>query len=254
MADKVRVTYPRPDADRAYRVAPWAVELDACTPDRVGALRERLGIGARSRVLVTMSRISPDKRLDAVARALLRLERETPALCDDLHWVVCGRPSFFDDEAYLGALRDLVLGLRKVHVHFQGFLRGPERTAHLQLAAREPIAGAPAGLFVQVGRYEAFGLGLVEAMRCGVPVLASDTDGPRELLAGRDGATRGAGLLVHERALEPFDEALARALRRAFEGGAGLRSEAATTLGARYDWSATLVALERALAAVAEAQ
>lgn len=87
------------------------------------------------------------------------------------------------------------------HLRIAG--EGPERTALEALRARlgldaevafvgwvSPVADFLAGLdlFVMPSHYEPFGLSLAEALAAGVPAVASDIEGPQEILgAGRFG-------------------------------------------------------------------
>jgi glycosyltransferase involved in cell wall biosynthesis len=83
---------------------------------------------------------------------------------------------------------------------------------------------ARADVFALTSRYEGFGNVLVEAMACGVPVVATDSSGTRDIV--RDGVD---GLLVSDHgaaavasALERVlaDQALRRRLAAAAECGA----------------------------------
>ena len=79
---------------------------------------------------------------------------------------------------------------------------------------------AAADIFVLPSYFEGLPMSVIEAMLCGLPVVASDIDGPREQLIG--GVT---GLLVPPRQVAPLAAALARltgdAALRAAMGAAG---------------------------------
>ncbi len=107
------------------------------------------------------------------------------------------------------------------------------RSAHLALAAGR-------GLFLQVGRCEAFGLGIAEALRFSIPVLASDTDGPREILSGSR-----AGMLLG--GARPLETQIAEAVTLYARHESVLSAEAARQVAARYTWEAAISAVHRAM-------
>jgi glycosyltransferase involved in cell wall biosynthesis len=242
MLNKVTARYERSDATDAFRVAPWGIDLAPTAPDAVTTLARRLGISDTDRVLVTMSRLSPDKRIDAIIAALARVEDEDPSLAKRTVAVICGRPTFLDDRAYEVRLKREAARLRHVRVIFAGYQRGQSRTAHLDLAARS------AGRFLQVGRYEAFGLGIVEALSRGVPAITSDTDGARTILdARRTPDARGSGVIVDE----PIEQSLARAIMDELSGRSMRSSAAAKRVAERFTWDAVLREVEDTLATIA---
>ena len=73
---------------------------------------------------------------------------------------------------------------------------------------------AAADIFTLPSYHEALPMSVIEAMFCGIPVVASDIDGPREQVV--QGVT---GLLVPARQAAPLACALAR-----LAGDAGLRA------------------------------
>jgi glycosyltransferase involved in cell wall biosynthesis len=166
------------------------------------------------RVLLAISRLTEQKGIDLAIRALARLP-------DDTVLVVLGD--------------------------------GPERPALLRLAqelglerrvfllGRVPDVGAWLGratLLVHPARWEGFGLGVLEAMLAGLPVVATNVSALPELVV--DGET---GLLV-----PPDDpEALARAVERALAqpelGAAGLaRARAEFSVAQMADRTAAVYA------------
>jgi glycosyltransferase involved in cell wall biosynthesis len=161
----------------------------------------------------------------------------------------------------LGRLRDLdwrldLVGpadLDRVHVHALH-----ERAVRLGIADRVLIAGARrpdplprlyegCDLVVVPAGTTGYGTVVAEAIGCGLPVVAADTDGAREALGGRRSAR--PGLLVR-----PGDaDELARALR-AWLSSRGLRLDLAAAARARANhrrtWTTTAHAVAEALTRV----
>ena len=175
-----------------------------------GSFRARYPeIGDRP-ILLFLSRINFKKGLDILARAVGRLG------CRDLHLVIAG-----PDGGYLGETRRFVAeaGIAQ-RTTFTGMLAGREKLA----------AFADASLFVLPSYSENFGIAVIEAMACGLPVLISD-----RVNIWREVVADGAGLAA---ACEPaaFAERIASMLADpsalAAMGCAGRASVAR-----RYDWA-----------------
>lgn len=170
-------------------VLPCAVDLSCYGPGPAPAeLVQRYGLAGR-RVLMTLARLSADERykgVDEVLEALPDLAREIP----NVSYLICGDGS---DRARLET-KAIELGLRD-RVVFTGRIAEEAKADHYRLA----------DAFVMPGWGEGFGIVYLEALACGIAVLASAVDGSRE--AVRDGAL---GELVNPK--EPG--AVAAGLRR----------------------------------------
>ena len=165
-------------------------------------LRERCGVPAGAMVIGLIGKICPSKGADFLLRALARLAPGRP----DLHVMLLGDAG--GEQEYAAELVGLAAAAGLVgRVHFCGYV---------------PDAANRAREFdVQVvaSRAEPFGLVTVEAMACGLPLVATNTGGTPEIV--RDGVE---GFLV-----APGDEAaLAERLGRLLDS-AELRQQ----MGAR---------------------
>ncbi|MBL1094579.1 MULTISPECIES: glycosyltransferase family 4 protein [Streptomyces] len=172
----LRGAYPRLDAvttvteadARAYRrgLRLPGVRVEA-VPNGVPApaLPPADGTG---KVVVAAGRLAPVKRYDVLVRAFARVVAERP------DW----RLRIYGGGAEKAALRSLIdeLGLYN-HV----FLMGPAHPLEAEWA-KGSIAAVSSSM-------EAFGMTIVEAMRCGLPVVATDCPhGPGEIISdGVDG-------------------------------------------------------------------
>jgi glycosyltransferase involved in cell wall biosynthesis len=158
---------------------PWGENLPDDVPD-----------GAR--VLLAVARLTPQKGLDTAVRAL-------PLLPDDTVLVVLGEGP---DRVRLDRLA------RDLGVERRVFLPGrvPDVAAWLRRAA----------LLVHPARWEGFGLGVLEAMLAGLPVVASDVSSLPELVI--EGET---GYLVRPDDPSALALGVARALDRPELGAAG---------------------------------
>jgi glycogen(starch) synthase len=209
MRDQVRDLFGRPSA--SIDVIPNGVDVDWFTLDaaEVRTFRRTLADDGTHLVLFA-GRLEYEKGVQTVLHALERVtDRAGPA-----RFLIAGIGTYTDE------LRALVERLGLGHrVRFTGFL--DEQALRLHYAAAD-VAVAPS-------LYEPFGLVAAEAMACGTPVVASDTGGLREILAGGHGLTfppEDAGELA-DRIVEVLtDRALAdRLVAR------GLRH-----IRARFDW------------------
>jgi D-inositol-3-phosphate glycosyltransferase len=192
-------------------VIPCGVDLELFRPRDGFAARARLGLDAQH-VLLFVGRLTPIKGLDTLLRALAALKTDGLAAARLRLLVVGGTKGDSGDGARLRRLaQDLGVGAWLD-------LRGPQPQDVL------PDYYAAADLCVMPSRYESFGMVALEAMACGVPVIASRVGGLAHTV--QDKAT---GLLVPE----GDAGALAAAVRDLLLDGARRR-----TLGAQAaEWS-----------------
>lgn len=151
-------------------VVPNSVDLGDYGPGpKRPDLLARYGLDQRT-VLMTLARLAPAERykgVDEVIEALPALSRDRP----DVAYLVCGGG---EDRARLEA-KAIALGVGD-RVVFAGYVPEAEKADHYRLA----------DAFVMPGWGEGFGIVYLEALACGVPVVASSADASRE--AVRDGA------------------------------------------------------------------
>ncbi len=172
------------ELSRRITVIPWGVWSDPPGPadeNRAAELREYHELGPEATVLMTLSRISPEKGIHLLLEALLLLEVNGKLAGREMHLFICGEPAFMMGQAYGRKVRAAAAKLKQVKVFFPGYLDAAAKRAYFQLG----------NLFVSPSIHESYGLNVVEAMRAGLPVLASDHYGVRDTLPS------DAGRIVH---------------------------------------------------------
>ena len=146
------------------RVIPCGVDVELFRPRPRAAARARLGLDAEH-VLLFVGRLTPIKGLETLLRALAVLRSDGLAAARVALLVVGGTKGDSDDGAHLRHLaQDLGVA---AWVDF----RGPQPQDAL------PDYYAAADLCLMPSRYESFGMVALEAMACGVPVIASRAGG-----------------------------------------------------------------------------
>ncbi len=133
-------------------------------PGVLAETRRRLGLP--SRYILSVGTLEPRKNLDGLVRAYAALLRLRPETVEDL--VLVGRRGWMY-EGIDRAIRETGLGRR---VHILTGVSDDDLPAVLSMAT----------LFAFPSWYEGFGLPPLEAMACGVPVVASDRGSLREVL------------------------------------------------------------------------
>lgn len=142
------------------------------TPGDPEPLRREFDIPRDARVLLTLSRISPEKGQDLLLDALLEWERRDDFPKDPLWLFVCGDAAFMQGQRFRAELHKLAARLKRTHVVFPGYVTGERKRAFLALA----------DLYVFPSRHESYGLTLMEALAAGLPAVCLDTTGARSVM------------------------------------------------------------------------
>lgn len=227
-----------PVEDRCL-IQPWGAlgPWRAADPAQTAALRREYGIEDNADVILTLSRISPEKGVHLLIQALELLEKRPHSTWNvggsrgphsapnalgsrQRVLIVCGEAAFMMGQAYLRKVKKAAARLKATRVIFPGYLSAERKPEHFALA----------DLFVSPSVHESYGLNVVEALRAGLPVLASDHYGVKDILAD------AYGVRVPYKSLKKAPGQLADAVERLFSDKARLKrmgvsaAEAAETM------------------------
>lgn len=174
--EKVRVIYL--GVDEGFKPLP--------DPDLQATVRDRYRLP--SRFILFVGTVQPRKNIEGLIRAYAQLCTRP----DFSHTLVIAGGSGWKNEALKELIRTLGLGEK---VHFTGYVD----------EADLPVIYNLADLFVFPSFYEGFGLPLLEAMACGVPVVSSNASCLPEVAGD-------AALLVDPHSVEDIAAGIARLL------------------------------------------
>jgi glycosyltransferase involved in cell wall biosynthesis len=176
MRETILRCYPWCPEEKIH-VLPWgAWELAGWTDPE--PLRREFGVPEDARVLLTLSRISPEKGQDLLLEALLEWERREDFPSQPLWLFICGDAAFMQGQRYLRDLKKHAARLQRTRVVFAGHVTG----------ARKRMFFALADLFVFPSRHESYGLTLLEALGAGLPAVCLDHAGARSVMREEFGA------------------------------------------------------------------
>ncbi|MFO0764616.1 MAG: glycosyltransferase family 1 protein [Patescibacteria group bacterium] len=146
-------------------VAPLAVadSVREAASEEVNALRQRLALPKR--FILFIGRIEEKKNVSVLIEALALYRQQTNDL--ELQLVLAGREGFGIETL---RARIIELGLTD-SVKFTGYLDEADKSALLTAAET----------YVQPSWYEGFGIPVLEAMRCGAPVIAANSSAMPEV-------------------------------------------------------------------------
>lgn len=188
--------YPGTGVARRTEIVPWGVigEADpSLRAHRREALRD-IGADPNRFTMITLSRLSPEKRINLAIEALKLIERQSPSTAERIQLIVAGAPAYMGGAAYARKLSDDADGLRRAEVYFPGYVSGDQKWRLL----------AAADVFLSPSYYEAYGLTIGQALASGTPVISAPHAGAHATVDEQQGWIA-----------EPTPRAFAAAIRRA---------------------------------------
>lgn len=158
-------------------------------------LKERYGINGNEKILFTLTRLNSEegyKGYDKVISILPQLVKSGISF----KYILAGKA----DEAEQKRMEELIAakGLQQ-YVIMPGFIADEEITAHYLLA----------DVFVMPSKGEGFGIVYLEAMACGLPVIAGNKDGSTEALQFGE-----LGMLIDPDSEEQLQQAIIHVLQQ----------------------------------------
>ena len=202
-------------APQRVRVVGNGVDLDKFHAIDRQAARAALGLAADALVLISVGGLCERKGFHRVIECLPALRADMPGL----HLLVVGGPSPEGDCTEQLHTLARTLGVQ-AQVHFTGPV--PAAELHRVLSA--------ADVFVLATRNEGWANVFLEAMACGLPVVATDVGGNREVVA-----TPEVGIIVPFGDRAALTAALREALARRWERGTIRAYAEANTWDRRID-------------------
>ena len=150
----------------------WDTTDETCEPADPTLLRAEFGIPADAHILLTLSRISPEKGQDLLLEALLEWERHTDFPDRPLWLFICGDAAFMQGRRFLKSCASWPRACRRTRVIFPGHVTGERKRAFFALA----------DLYIFPSRHESYGLTLMEALAAGLPAVCIDHHGARAVM------------------------------------------------------------------------
>jgi glycosyltransferase involved in cell wall biosynthesis len=154
MRELILRCYPGREPQKVV-VLPWGNinENDAARPAATPH-----SIGEDEFVIMTLSRLSPEKGIERLLATLPHLEPHNLGL----RVFICGAPAYMRGRAYERKLRRLAAKVKNARVEFTGHVTGELKTSLLRRA----------DLFVSASRHESYGLTIEEARAAGCRVIS----------------------------------------------------------------------------------
>jgi glycosyltransferase involved in cell wall biosynthesis len=140
---------------------------------------------------LVVSTLEPRKNFTGLIAAFNQLTMAHPSSTADLHLVIAGGKGWLYDDIFVAAEASPV----RQRIHFPGFIADEDLPALYSLAT----------LFVFPSHYEGFGIPVLEAMACGIPVVCADNSSLPEV-AGN------AALLLESTDIQGLADAMHRVL------------------------------------------
>jgi D-inositol-3-phosphate glycosyltransferase len=166
---------------RKLRVIPPGVDLSRFYPIPKDEAKAVIGVPQDDRLILYVGRIEPLKGIDTLLRALAQMQMEAAAECCPHSLVIIGG----DPEATQEAMNSEMARLQRLAAE----LGIKDLVLFLGKRSQDslPYYYSAADVVVVPSHYESFGMVALEAMACGVPVVASQVGGLAFLV--KDGET-----------------------------------------------------------------
>jgi glycosyltransferase involved in cell wall biosynthesis len=172
--------YPEVRPDKVH-VLPWGVWEETISADDVQAAKKefstRYPMPPGALKLLLLSRISPEKGQHLLLEALALWEKQKDFPAEGVALYLSGEPAYMMGKKYESKLKRLAKKLSKTVVHFVGYAAGAKKKAIFSMS----------DIYVFPSIHESYGLTMLEALRAGLPVLATPSHGAKEIFQAEFG-------------------------------------------------------------------